>query len=484
VVWTTQTTDAVYYVYDKNGLNPSIHINQSKDNIGASQPNGTQSGFKDIGNYQFDSGMEYYIMLDGDSNDDNHVFADAVKVNHQNVKPSTPTLLYPADGGYVNGADPTPLLDWSDSTDDGDAVRYELYVDDDSSFLTPAISKVVPSGLVISEYQTTLPELPDNTMYFWYVRAWDGYGYSVMSSINTFTVDRVKPVITLVGDANVTVEAGDSYTDDGATANDNRDGDITANIVTTSNVDTSTVGSYQVMYDVTDAAGNPADQVIRTVDVVDSTAPVAPEITLVQSGKNINVSWNSVSGASYYYVYIGTTSGNGYIAKSDKIYGTSYSHSVSDYGTYYVRVTAVDTFGNESGESDSVSKQKSITLSATSPVIKAVAGPVEAPISVAPESAVVVGETPTVDEGTGLDEQGKILGDENTDTSEEEDINWTPWIILFILIVLAGAATGGYFYWFSGEEEMEEVTEVKEKKSAPKSAPKKQTPSPKKSRRW
>ena len=112
--------------------------------------------------------------------------------------------------------------------------------------------------------------------------------------------------------------------------------------------------------------------------------------------------------------------------------------------------------------------------------MKAVAGPVETPVSVAPESATAAEPT---DEGTALDEQGKILGDENADAEEEEDINWTPWIILFILIVLAGAATGGYFYWFSGEEEIEEATEVKEKKPA-KATPKKETPAPKKPRRW
>ncbi|MCX5769381.1 MAG: DUF5011 domain-containing protein, partial [Candidatus Hydrogenedentes bacterium] len=92
-------------------------------------------------------------------------------------------------------------------------------------------------------------------------------------------VDTTKPVITLVGEAEVTVEVHGSYTDEGATAEDNLDGDITANIITGGlPINTSVVDDYTVTYNVTDAAGNPADQVTRTVHVVDTTKPV---ITLV-----------------------------------------------------------------------------------------------------------------------------------------------------------------------------------------------------------
>ena len=61
----------------------------------------------------------------------------------------------------------------------------------------------------------------------------------------------------LVGDAEITVEVGSTYTTDlGATASDNYDGDITADIVTVNNVDTSVIGSYTVTYNVSDDAGN------------------------------------------------------------------------------------------------------------------------------------------------------------------------------------------------------------------------------------
>ena len=41
-----------------------------------------------------------------------------------------------------------------------------------------------------------------------------------------------------------------------------------------STVDTQTVGSYTVTYNVSDASGNAATEVTRTVNVVDTTIPV------------------------------------------------------------------------------------------------------------------------------------------------------------------------------------------------------------------
>ncbi|WP_345278251.1 immunoglobulin-like domain-containing protein, partial [Litoribaculum gwangyangense] len=54
----------------------------------------------------------------------------------------------------------------------------------------------------------------------------------------------------------------------GATASDNKDGDITANIVIGGDiVNTNIPGSYIITYNVSDAAGNAATQVTRTVNV-------------------------------------------------------------------------------------------------------------------------------------------------------------------------------------------------------------------------
>lgn len=99
--------------------------------------------------------------------------------------------------------------------------------------------------------------------------------------------DTTRPVITLSGAAAMTVQAGGTFTDPGATATDDRDGDISARIVVSGAVNAAVVGAYTLSYNVSDTAGNAAQPVSRTVTVVDAGAPV---ITLVgASSMNVEV---------------------------------------------------------------------------------------------------------------------------------------------------------------------------------------------------
>ena len=96
-----------------------------------------------------------------------------------------------------------------------------------------------------------------------------------LSATDTVTItvtrprDTVAPVITLLGDSPLDVNQGATYTDPGATASDDTDGDLSAGIVVGGDtVDTDTIGAYNVTYDVSDAAGNAAATVTRIVRVV------------------------------------------------------------------------------------------------------------------------------------------------------------------------------------------------------------------------
>ncbi len=104
----------------------------------------------------------------------------------------------------------------------------------------------------------------------------DSAGNAATQVVRTVTVtpDATVPVITLSGEASLTVEAATSYSDAGASASDNIDGDISENIVTVNNVDINVPGTYMVSYNVDDSAGNSAVEVSRTVEIVDTTAPV------------------------------------------------------------------------------------------------------------------------------------------------------------------------------------------------------------------
>ena len=80
--------------------------------------------------------------------------------------------------------------------------------------------------------------------------------------------DSTPPVISLSGDQVVEVALDDPYSDAGATASDDTDGPISIGASeTTNNVNTSIAGTYTVTYNVSDAAGNSATPVIRTVIV-------------------------------------------------------------------------------------------------------------------------------------------------------------------------------------------------------------------------
>ncbi len=105
----------------------------------------------------------------------------------------------------------------------------------------------------------------------------DAAGNAAAQVVRTVTVsqnDVTKPVITLLGSPSASVEVFKTYTDAGATAMDDTDGDITARIVKAGAVDTAKLGSYTITYTVSDAAGNAAVPVSRSVRVVDVTPPV------------------------------------------------------------------------------------------------------------------------------------------------------------------------------------------------------------------
>lgn len=105
----------------------------------------------------------------------------------------------------------------------------------------------------------------------------DSTGNIAHTSFNITVQDTTAPTITLLGSSTVNLTVGDTYTDAGATASDNYDGDISGNIVTVNPVNTSIVGSYLITYDVADANNNSAIQVIRTVNV--NAVPPIPDTT-------------------------------------------------------------------------------------------------------------------------------------------------------------------------------------------------------------
>tara|TARA_R110001632_G_scaffold64066_2_gene152655 strand:- start:942 stop:1583 length:642 start_codon:yes stop_codon:yes gene_type:complete len=75
-----------------------------------------------------------------------------------------------------------------------------------------------------------------------------------------------KPIITLIGSTIVYSDIDAIYSDLGATAFDEIEfGDLTSEIVTTSNVNSSVAQVYEVKYNLIDPSGKKAKEVVRTV---------------------------------------------------------------------------------------------------------------------------------------------------------------------------------------------------------------------------
>ena len=134
------------------------------------------------------------------------------------------------------------------------------------------------------------------------VYAKDQAGNETIEQIEIKNIDRVKPVITLIGDTVMRVTRGSDFTDPGYTATDDVDGDITAQVVVSGDVvDTGKTGEYTILYDVTDAAGNAADQVKRRVHVYVPSSysgggggaqlPTQPKQTVVYVGEEKTIQW-------------------------------------------------------------------------------------------------------------------------------------------------------------------------------------------------
>jgi hypothetical protein len=209
------------------------------------------------------------------------------------------------------------------------------------------------------------------------------------------------------------------------------------------------------------------------------TAPIISTVSQIEKdGQNyISVAWAN-TGATSYEFYI-----DGILTAPVSINGNTANLKVNAIGKHLVKMKAV-----VSGTASAFSNVKEVTISAIVPAVTVTE--VEPTIAtVAPEkvqAAVNPAPAPEQTVETAKDDQGIIKGEEKKD--EKNETNWTPWIILFILILFAGAATGGYFYWFAGKDE-EIVGETKiskvEKKPEVKVTVKTKAPvSGKKSKRW
>jgi len=165
------------------------------------------------------------------------------------------------------------------------------------------------------------------------VTASDGTNSSetIAFTISVTDADDLAPVITIKGANSVTLIEGDAYTDAGASATDDKDGNV--EVITSGSVDTSTIGTYTITYTATDIAGN-TSTATRTVIV----NAVASLFITTWKTDNPGISEDNqiqikTSGGGYNYT---VDWGDG---QTDSNVAGDITHTYSTAGTYTVSIT-------------------------------------------------------------------------------------------------------------------------------------------------
>ena len=283
----------------------------------------------DLGQYTFEISN---VILSSESNNQN-ISSEALRVGYIDVIEDTTIPVITLTG------DATVTIEVGSTYTDAGATALDNY-DGDITDDIEAVSTVDTEA--VGPYTVTYDVSDAN----------NNDAVQVIRTVNV--VDTTIPVITLTGDATVTIEVGVTYTDAGATAQDNYDGDITDDIVTVSTVDTEAVGTYTVTYDVSDANNNDAVQVIRTVNVESSLSNIQFEeinVNIFPNPSNgiITVKYHipEQKGDMFAEVYdvLGRLVWNGFFEKSNGVKEIQLNLNSLKKGNYFLRLNTRNNFG-------------------------------------------------------------------------------------------------------------------------------------------
>ncbi len=182
----------------------------------------------------------------------------------------------------------------------------------------------------------------------------DQSGNSSNKKLIVRVIDDVAPVITITGQSTVSVNAGDNYNDQGATATDNFDGNITSSITTSGTFSNTLIpGEYTIIYSVEDTSGNMTNET-RTINVRSVTPSYDNGSRELRANPGTTVTYsisgNAPSGVNYLaYVQFRrdalggarlTTCGNGTITQNNPNL-TNRTFVMPDSGRVFIR-TSID----------------------------------------------------------------------------------------------------------------------------------------------
>ena len=279
----------------------------------------------------------------------------------------------PANGATVTSS--TPTFSWT-----GSGPSYDLQVSTSSTFSPTTIDTSTSS----TSYTPTTA-LSSGT-YYWRVRAYNSYGdISDWSTTRSFTVSTTTTisaptgvtataysgVVTVSWNAVTGASSYKIYYSTSSTVSKTSYSYYVYGLTSTSfDIGLNNGTTYYFIVTASDSSSNEssASSTVSAKPTLSSFAPSAPTaVTATKGNGQVTLSWTSVSGATSYYIYWGTTSSVSRNIFSENLTSTtnSYTHTGLTNGTtYYYVITALNSYGM-SGESSQVSATPSTTSTTT-----------------------------------------------------------------------------------------------------------------------
>lgn len=251
--------------------------------------------------------------------------------------------------------------------------------------------------------------------------------------------------------------------------------------------------AHAILYVVSnDAAGNASEVVTLENPVVFTVAGGIPASLVASSATSLTVSWTPVPGAVGYHVKYRSVGGEFGTVENLCFNAATCSYKYLIDGLkggvqYVVALSAVDMYGNESMFTETTFTTPAVAVStasytgiggegATASVATTTSTAPNATGRVTRTTTTTPTPTPTI---TGTPTPTPEKGEVKSAQDDKSSRNWTPWIILAILVGLAILATTGYFYWFGGEAGEEAIKSAQAERDAEAAkSTKKETPPP------
>ncbi|GHC02657.1 immunoglobulin-like domain-containing protein [Cerasicoccus arenae] len=296
----------VNFVFEGDGITPYEFINNLYGPLSVPHTNDAYTNLdQPLAHHTFGNATNP-ILLEGNVYDPKLTAYEVTAGDGSNITyvnntyVETPILKF-VDLGFEDGVDFRRFTRWSPTygTDtsggrSGQYITYEagdvvIWYDQDDSNSELGLTKMYQcletyTGSAGNEFE------PGNAPSKWQQLTWSGnrlppldvrlvsdtfYNYRGMgltyNPSNQNNPDYEAPVITLV-DGDISILKGTAFVDPGFSANDNRDGDLTSQVVTewiSDPIDVNQVGEYELFYSVFDSAGIPAGYTSRIITVSD-----------------------------------------------------------------------------------------------------------------------------------------------------------------------------------------------------------------------